>query len=191
MATLAKLRDFSAAAHRTDTNMRHRRRYEDAAAADCVIFCNYDLPGPGVTGGLLRLGHGVERIGAALRRITEDREDESMPLGDKVLVAIDVVVGVTNIVVGACDFVIGACDLAHYTRGALARFRGKYLTGGSVEDRTTTRYYTVIQIIRTLLSLSVYNCLVAIKLFFFFYQKMPPNFLTPRIASNQFVEPLL
>nr|XP_034591570.1 putative FBD-associated F-box protein At5g56700 isoform X2 [Setaria viridis] len=136
----ARLRTMSAVAHGTEANMR-RRRYEDAAAADRVIVYSYDLPGPGVAGGLLRLGYGVERVGSALRRIKEAREglgeDESMPLGDKVVIATDTVVGVTHIVVGVTHIVVGACDFAQYARGALARFRSKSSSGGS--GRTTTR----------------------------------------------------
>ncbi|OEL37194.1 hypothetical protein BAE44_0001788, partial [Dichanthelium oligosanthes] len=124
VAMLARLRAVSAVAHGTETDMRVRRlRYEDPAAADCVIVYSYDLPGPGVAGGLLRLGYGVERVGGALRRIKDAREnlgeDESIPLGDKVIVAVDVVVGITNIVVGACDFVVGACDFTQFGQYSL------------------------------------------------------------------------
>ncbi|XP_025813236.1 uncharacterized protein LOC112890585 [Panicum hallii] len=114
---LARLRGVSAAAHGTEANT------QDAIAPDCVIVFGYDLPGSGVAGGLLRLGYGVERVGGALTRIKDAREglgeDESIPLGDKVVVAVDFVVGVTNIVVAACD------ESTQYARGALARFRGK------------------------------------------------------------------
>ncbi|RLN11751.1 hypothetical protein C2845_PM09G05740 [Panicum miliaceum] len=152
---LARLRPVSAAAHGTDANMR-RLRYENALAADCVIVYGYDLPGPGVAGSLLRLGYGVERVGGALRRIKDTREglgeDESMPLGDKVVIAIDVVVGVTN-------FVVGACDFTQYARGALARFRGEssrmlgvniYRSATSLRFRSSKNFFTPIVWVQTL-----------------------------------------
>ena len=129
MAMLARLRAVSAAAHGTDANMRRLRRRRGGLRHHRLRLRPARPRRPGVTGGQLRLGYGVERVGGALRCIKDTceglGEDESMPLGDKVVVAIDVVVGVPNIMVGACDFVVGACDFTQYARGALARFRGE------------------------------------------------------------------
>ncbi|WVZ82066.1 hypothetical protein U9M48_029373 [Paspalum notatum var. saurae] len=136
---LASLRAVSTVAHGTEARM-HRRRYMDALDADYVIVDDYGydyFPGPGVVGGLLRLGRGVELVGGALRRVKNSRErlgeDESMPLGDKVVVVVDVVVGVTSIVVGACDLAVAACEsgLAGYGRRALGRFRGRFITASA------------------------------------------------------------
>ncbi|CAL5051689.1 unnamed protein product [Urochloa decumbens] len=144
MAMVPRMRAVSAVAHETEADMRRRRcyryryRYEDALAGDGVIVYSYDLPGPGIPGGLLRLGYGVGRLGDAMRRIRDARqglrEDESIPLGDKIGIAVDVFVGTTHVVVGACDFVVGACDFTQYARGALARFRGKSSSRGKRSD---------------------------------------------------------
>ena len=129
MAMLARLRAVSAAAHGTDANMRRLRRRRGGLRHHRLRLRparprrhrRPAAPRLRVRGGARR-----RRAEAHQGRPREGLgEDESMPLGDKVVVAIDVVVGVANIMVGACDFVVGACDFTQYARGALARFRGE------------------------------------------------------------------
>jgi hypothetical protein len=88
-----------------------------------------DLAGPGVAGGLFRVGMGADRVRRAMRRAREVREDleenEPMPLFDKLIVGLDVVIGATNIVIGACDVIVGVSDFVEYARAGLARLRGK------------------------------------------------------------------
>ncbi|GJN29356.1 hypothetical protein PR202_gb17577 [Eleusine coracana subsp. coracana] len=132
---LAPVRFVSKAAHASDDRPPRFLRYAYDYDDGFVMVYSCDLPGPGVAGGLLRVGIGVDRVGRALRRARAVREglkeDERMALSDKLIVGLDVVIGATNIVVGACDIVIGASGFVDYARAGMARIRGKASRGKS------------------------------------------------------------
>ncbi|GJN00633.1 hypothetical protein PR202_ga17829 [Eleusine coracana subsp. coracana] len=149
---LAPVHFVSEAAHASDDRPPRFLRYAYDYDDGFVMVYSCDLPGPGVAGGLLRVGIGADRVGRALRRARAVREglevDESMPLSAKLIVGLDVMIGATNIVVGACDIVIGASGLVDYARAGVARIRGKASRGGFgaksnlylLEDGSKDRY---------------------------------------------------